>query len=379
MKNDSRYLIVKSIQITGLQLLFIFTSCAVKPASDMDKPDYHYKAGMRQIDKREYSSAVTSFDRAIKLDKKFALAYAGMGIAKANLKDKKQAKNYAQKAESIGGKDADVLALCGKVYIDLREQEKKWYRDAEKVLKRALKREKKHEQATYYTGEMYLYKHQFSEAESRFRSVVEGKGEYSGRADRMWQLSQKIVRAMPGTDIGKKVALYEEITRADLAVLLAEELRVSVLMEKSQSPGSGFQTPSQVNNNSAVPSDSEGHWAEVWINEISRYGILEAAPGQPFYPDETINRAEYAMAIQRVLSITTGDAGLETRYFGEDPSRFKDVPSSHRAYNAMALCVERGIMQSDLLTGRFQPGLPVAGADALLIIRSFQNALRMSF
>ncbi len=73
------------------------------------------------------------------------------------------------------------------------------------------------------------------------------------------------------------------------------------------------------------------------------------------------------------------DAGLETRYFGENPSRFGDVPSSHFAYNAMALCAERSIMQVDMITGRFNPSGTVTGADALLIIRGIQSSLRMTF
>ncbi len=360
--------------------MLLISACAVKPSSDMDSPAYHHKAGMRHLDMGEYQSAVNSFSRAIELDKKFALSHAGLGIAHANLKDKKAAKKHAAKAEGIAGKDPQVLALCGKVYIDLRDQEKKWHKDAKRLLKKALKRDKKNELATYYTGEMHLYQYEFSEAEDSFRAVVDMKGEHSGRADKMWQLSQKIVRAMPGTDVGKKVALYEKITRADLAVLLAEELKISKLMERKTTPSTGFQTPSQMNaSGPSAPSDSKGHWAETWINEMSSYGILEGAPGQPFYPDESVNRAEYALAIQRILSIVTGDAGLETRYFGESPSRFQDVTSSHPAYNAMALCSERGIMQADMITGRFQPGLPVSGADALLSIRTFQNALRMTF
>ena len=70
---------------------------------------------------------------------------------------------------------------------------------------------------------------------------------------------------------------------------------------------------------------------------------------------------------------------LRPDIFGESPSRFQDVTSSHPAYNAMALCSERGIMQADIITGRFQPNLAVSGADALLSIRTFQNALRITF
>ena len=363
-------------------ILLYISACAVKPASDLDSPEYHHKAGMRHVEMGQYNEALTSFNRATDLDKKFAPAYAGKGIAYANLADKKKAKKNAGKAQDLAGKDPDVLTLCARVWIDLRHQEKKWYKDAGKLLKKALKRKKNHEGATYYTGELFLYQYEFSQAEDHFRKVVEMKGEYSGKADKMWQMSQKIVRAMPGTLVGKKIALYEEITRADLAVLLAEELKISTLIERQTTPATGFQTPEEMRNANTPaggPSDSKGHWAEVWINELSRYGVLEGAPGQPFYPDEPINRAEYCMAIQRLLTIVTGDTGLETRYFGENPSRFQDVPSSHPVYNAMALCAERGFMQADMITGRFGPGESVAGADALLSIRSFQNALRITF
>lgn len=362
-------------------LLFLY-ACAVKPESELDSPEYHHKAGMRQIEMSAYQESLISFQRAVDLDKKFAPSYAGMGIAYANLNDRKKAKKFAGKAEGLAGKDPDVLTLCARVWIDLRHQEKKWFKPAEKLLKKALKRSKNHEGATYYTGELYLYQHMFKEAENQFSTTVEMKGELSGKADKMWQKSQKIVRAMPGTPVGKKIALHEKITRADLAVLLAEELKISTLVERQTIPSKGFQTPSQIAANttgSSHPSDSKDHWAEVWINELSGYGILEGAPGQPFYPDEAINRAEYCMAIQRILTIVTGDPGLEMRYFGESPSRFQDVPSSHPAYNAMALCAERGIMQAEMMTGKFEPGKPVSGADALLSIRSFQNALRITF
>jgi len=378
----SQYYIKPFIHGLFFSVLLFLSACAVKPASELDNPEYHHKAGMRHIEIGQFQESLISFQRAVDLDKKFAPAFAGMGIAYANLDNRKKAKKFAGKAEDLAGKDPGVLTLCGRVWIDLRHQEKKWFKPAGKLLKKALKRKKNHEGATYYMGELYLYQYMFSEAEDQFRAVVEMKGEYSGKADKMWQTSQKIVRAMPGTSVGKKIALHEKITRADLAVLLAEELKISTLAERQTTPAQGFQTPSQMATNTAgsgAPSDSKGHWAEVWINELSGYGILEGAPGQPFYPDEAINRAEYCMAIQRILTIVTGDAGLEMRYFGENPSRFQDVPSSHPAYNAMALCAERGIMQANMMTGKFEPGKPVSGADALLSIRSFQNALRITF
>ena len=155
--------------LPAVSILIYFSSCAVKPASDLDSPEYHHKAGMRHVEMGQYTEALTSFNRATDLDKKFAPAYAGMGIAHANLKNRKDAKKFAGKAQGLAGKDPDVLTLCARVWIDLRHQEKKWYKDAEKLLKKALKRKKNNEGAPYYTGELYLYQYEFSQAEVLFR------------------------------------------------------------------------------------------------------------------------------------------------------------------------------------------------------------------
>jgi len=375
-----KHFIYSGFIVVGLVLAL--SSCTTKPKSDIDTPEYHYKAGMRQVEMRQYSDAKMSFQRSTDLDKKFTPGYCGMALADAHLGNKKEAKKLVNKAEGMAERNPDLLTLCARVWITLRNQDKRWHKSAERLLKKALKREKKHEGALYYTGEMQLYKHEFSHAQDYFRQVVEMRGEFSGRADDKWQLSQKIVRAMPGTSQGKKVALYEKITRADLAALFSEELKISELMKRQSKTGGGFQTPAEMataGTDAGNPSDSRGHWAEVWINEISRYGILEAGPGQPFYPDEPVNRAEYAMAVQRLLVLVSGDSDLETRYFGETPSRFSDVSSSHPAYSAMAVCTERGIMQANVVTGRFDAVGPVSGADALISIRTFQNALRLTF
>ena len=367
--------------LTFIPLLFL-ASCATKPESDMDTPEYHYKAGMRAIENEDYQQSIKSFQRSIDLDKKFALGYGGLGLAHANLENNSEAKDNASKCASRGSKDPEALALSGQVWITMRNSEKRWFKRAEDLLEKALKRDKEHEGSQYWFGVAHLYNYQFDEAESYFRKVVNKRGDYAGKADSKWKLSQKIVRAMPGTPIGKKVALKEKINRADLAVLFAEELKIGVLFDRMPAAqSSGFQTPGQAAQASTVtvPNDSKGHWAETWIKDMLRYGIMNIEPDGNFYPDDNINRAIYAMAVQRLLVVATRDESLETRYFGEAQSRFSDVPSSHFAYNAMALCAERGIMQADVINGRFDPTGNVTGADALLIIRTLQTSLRMTF
>jgi len=100
-------------------------------------------------------------------------------------------------------------------------------------------------------------------------------------------------------------------------------------------------------------------------------------PDHTFRPDELMTRAEFALLIQNILIMETHDESLATKYFGEE-SHFPDVNSSHPAYNAIVLCVNRGIMKTKM-DGSFGMTDYVSGADALLTIRDFQNALRMTF
>lgn len=367
--------------ILPILTLLLLAGCSTKPQSDVDTPEYHFRAGMRAIDNEDYQQAVKSFQRSVDLDKKFAVGYGGLGLAHAYMENNSNAKDYASKCAGKGSKDPDALALSARVWIVMRDTEKKWFKRSTGFLNKALKRKKNHEGSLYWLGVAHLYNYDFSEAESFFRRVVEMRGDYAGKADAKWKMSQKIVRAMPGTPVGKKVALKEKITRADLAVLFAEELKIGVLFDRMPQQNQGFQTPSQMTAqaNLVIPVDAQGHWAETWVKDMLRYGILDVFPDGKFYPDDVVSRANYALAVQRLMVVATRDESLELRYFGENPSRFSDVPSSHPAYNAMALCTERGIMQADVMTGRFDPTGVVGGADALLIIRTLQTSLRMTF
>ena len=144
--------------------------------------------------------------------------------------------------------------------------------------------------------------------------------------------------------------------------------------------GNEFVSPTDASRqgSSALPPDVRGHWAEGWIRDALNLGVMEPQGDGNFHPEETVKRLDFAMAVARMLVAISGNPGLETLYFGESPSRFSDVSSTHPAYSAMALCSERGVMTADI-TGKFRHTDTVAGADALLIIRKIQNAVRMTF
>jgi hypothetical protein len=219
-----------------------------------------------------------------------------------------------------------------------------------------------------------------------FEKVISLKGELSGKASEKWELMDKIQRAAPGTIIGKHIALVPEITRGELSVLLMEELQVQKIFQKFDVPQSSnsFFPPSgesviEKKGKISEPGDIKDHWARPWIVEIIDMGILSPFPGGDFHPQERITKINYAEAILNILIRVSKDKSLSTKYLGEVPSRFPDLSSSHYAYSAAAICVERGILSVDKTTGAFGPEDTVSGADALLIIRELQNQLRITF
>ena len=374
-----KHLVLSSLLIFA----FLATGCGPKAKSQSyaDTPESHYRAGMRYLEDKEYNSAIQEFNRSIALDKKFALGWAGLGLATGLNGDLKQGRKQMDKGLDLGKKNADVHVLAGRLWIAHRGEYKKWHKKAVKEFENALDRNKRHEGAQYYMGEAHFYNYDFAGAEAQFRLVIDLNGDYSGKADSMWELSDKINRAKPGTAAGKKVALVFEITRADLAALFVEELKLTEIFDKiAPSSGNQFVSPTDASRqgSSALPPDVRGHWAEGWIRDALNLGVMEPQGDGNFHPEETVLRLDFAMAVARMLVAISGDPGLETRYFGEPQSRFSDVSSTHPAYSAMALCSERGVMTADI-TGKFRHTDTVAGADALLIIRKIQNAVRITF
>ena len=118
------------IQLFLFPLLLLVTACGPKATSqsDVDTPEYHYKAGMRAIENGDFQQAIKSFQRSIDLDKKFAVGYGGLGLAHAHLGNNKEAKNYASRCASRGKKDPEALALSAQVWIVMRDSEKRWFK-----------------------------------------------------------------------------------------------------------------------------------------------------------------------------------------------------------------------------------------------------------
>jgi tetratricopeptide (TPR) repeat protein len=372
-----------------ITLGIILTGCGPKPIqkeSILDTPENHCNQGNRELKSGKLQAALDEFKRATALDPDYPGGYIGAALVLAEKNDYQMAFELVNKGIGKDNKFIDGYIAKGRIIVKQREGDD-WLKRAVKEYEKALKIDPQSEKAMFYTGIAYKEAYEFGEAVIAFGKVVELKGDFAQQANDEWELVQKIQRAAPGTAVGKKIALIPEIDRADLAVLFVEELKLLELLEKKQKKtyDTSFRPPDDPTamettkkEQMAAATDIGSHWAKNWIEDVIQTGVIDVFPDHTFHPDEKINRANYAMFLQNILATVTGDESIATKYIGTQ-SRFPDVNATHYAYNAICLTVDRGIMKADTMDGAFHMSKTVSGADALLIIRELQNALRMTF
>lgn len=76
--------------------------------------------------------------------------------------------------------------------------------------------------------------------------------------------------------------------------------------------------------------DTEGHWAEVYINRAYELGWISGYTGGAFRPDKSITRAEVAAIVNRMLEREADPAYLAAHQ--AELLKFRDLPATHWAY-----------------------------------------------
>ncbi len=380
---------LKTLALFALFLGLVVGGCGPKPIPEesvLDTPENHYSQGLRELKADQLDAAAEEFQRATALDPDYPGGYVGMGLVMAEKGDFEKALEWVDKGIGKDESFIDGSIAKGRI-MTMQKKDDDWLKKAVKQFEKALKVDPESEKAYFYMGMAYKEAYEFGEAAGAFSKVIAMKGDFAGEANGEWELVQKIQRAAPGTKIGAKIALIPEIDRADLAVLFVEELKLLEVLKKKQPkvydtrfrpPTDPTQMEVSKTEKMAETTDIGDHWAKNWIENVIKAGAIDAFPDHTFRPDEKITRSNYAMFIQNILLAVTGDPSLATKYIGI-PSRFPDVNPTHYAYNAVCLAVDRGIMKADTIDGSFGLFESVSGANALLIIRDFQNALRMTF
>ena len=370
-----------------LCLMIILAGCAPKARKAggyMDTPQTHYKEGMKYVNDENVNKAEEEFTLALSLDAKYAPAYAGLALTKAQKGDFKEAIRMADKAQSLDSKLPAGYIAKGLVITRQNEGKpaKDWLKDVEKEYGRAIKIDPQNSEAYYRRGFCYKKAYEFGKASDDFKKVLELKKDFTKEADEQWQLVQMIERAAPGTDVGKRIALVEKISRADIAALFVSELQIDKLIEKKRpkhydtdykAPADGRTMKADSVVSTAAVTDINNHWAKNFIMDIVGYDIrgLEPYPDHTFHPDQLVNRGEYAMVVEDAIIAILRDPSLATKHIGSQ-SRFPDVNSSHPAYNAICNAVDKGIMSAEI-SGEFSGEKSVSGPEALLVIRKLKE------
>lgn len=374
MSNEKRRFLVRLVGVAFAGAIMV-TGCAPKamrqPTGSLDTPQHHVFSGNKLLQAGQWDEAGREFNLALELDPKHAPAHQGLGLAlgfkgdfKAGFQAMGDAKWYAH------DKQEEAMAFVGYMRLYTMQKEKGWLENVENACISALSKVEDMPDAPYYLGIAYKEAYEFPKADKQFKKVLSINKTLVAEADRELKLVQKIERAMPGTDAGKKMALQEKISRADCAAIFVHELRVDKIYEKEKEAVATLK---------AIPKDVTDHALRTDIEAILRIGMrgLEVFPDGNFRPDDLITRAAYAMMIEDMIATATHDPQLSTRHIGQ-PSPFPDVRSDAASFNAVMVCTTRGIMEpADVLKGQFKPEGPITGADALLVIRKLREELRV--
>ena len=349
----------KKFLYLSMVLICLLAACGLKaeaPKVKLDTPQHHVKNGNKLLQNGKIDAAFYEFTRAKELDPEYAPAYMGIGLVEAyrgdfanGLKTMKTARKYARDDEQKRSVSVGYM----RVYILGGEKiDKDWLALVEEEFSAVKRNRPDHPEAHYYMGVAYKLSFEFAKASEQFKKVLQPNTGFIAEADREYALTQKIERAMPGSIYGKKIAILEQITRADVAALFIKELKIDELYAKKtpkkfdpsyKSPGKEFVSGQYVKAAAAI--DIDDHVLKADINAVIEIGIrgLQLFPDHTYRPIQMVSRAEFAMMVEDILIKITGSDGLATQFIGSK-SPFPDLRSDLPYFNAVMTCTTRGIM-----------------------------------
>ncbi|BAI80873.1 conserved hypothetical protein [Deferribacter desulfuricans SSM1] len=400
----------KLLLVLSVVVAFMFVSCS-KPKtvcnSPTDNPEHNYFTGMELVEKGDINNANMKFERSIQCDPKYSPGYAGKSLTLAmiansktdmgekqvwvdrSLESLKKAKKYAKNKDQ-----KYIYYVTGiRTYTELRVEDwldkaKDFYDDAKSIEKdvnfNKLPYYQGPEALEYFMGVAYLKGEEFQKARDSFANVLNmsRQSKWHAPANEMWKKTDKIVRAMAGItvgDVGKKIAVKDEVSRADFAALLVDELRIEKIMEGR------IPVKSQIAKMKPefIPADILNHPFRPEIETILKWNIRGLSPiydettkAYLFFPNRPLKRKEFALILEDVLVKLTGDESLPRKYFGQENSPYPDVSPTAPWFNAVMNVVTRGLMETEL-SGEFRPDDNVDGAEALLAIRVLRQTLNV--
>lgn len=374
-------------------LLNLFAGCAAKQNVEtawtdeaaldpVELPGYLYGNGEKKLAAGDVEGARRLFAKAISVDRNHVPSLLGMAHLEKIQGHREKATGWIQKAYlRAESKENKLAAKTALMEVHLHFKQGDWVEAMETAWNDARKISERPEKATLLMGKAYLEKKNFLKASVQLRQVIDWQGSQAGEADHLLEKLYAQLRAEPGTEAGRHIAGLDKISRADFAALIVEELRLPefLLARERKKYNTGFVTPQEYAQKEGQKTkiiDITGHSYEMDIKSVLKFDIrgLEVFPDGRFHPGQPMSRANFALAVEDIISRIKNESQLKKVFIG-NVSPFPDVFTGHYAFNAMVVCTTRNFLSTDL-DGAFRPNEFVSGTETLLAIRRLKEELK---
>ncbi len=168
--------------------------------------------------------------------------------------------------------------------------------------------------------------------------------------DRIEQIKNRLgVVDLP--DQFNAIASSEAVTKEDVAALIGVQLR-EVLGDLNPKP--------------PVIVDITTSWAQRYIVKAAALSVMEVYSNHTFQPKKTMNRAELAETLVRLIDVLKKNGANILPQISADRIRIADVPPEHFYHEPIAQALAYQLM--DLAPDRtFKPEQPVSGREAIKV------------
>lgn len=393
-----------SAPILFICVILVSSGCsrpAVRCTAPEDNPGHHYLAGMELLEDGKVDAAAEKFSRSAWCDDSYAPARAGAAIAAAlkasvvkdaeyRKADVKKVYGQLRSARKYSRTPEDEFTWrLASMRVSAALRDKGWLGEVEggyRAASRLKADEGKlvfyqgRESADYFMGLAYLGSGEFQKARDRFSSVLDAKweGRWHGPSDQAWKRTDKVVRALSGVTLGRVggvIAMRDTVSRADMAALFVDELKVDKLF--------AGRIPVKAREAPFVPADVLDSPFREEVLSMMKWGVRGLEPAYDeatraflFRPGDPVRRKELAMALEDIVIRLTGNAKLASAFLGHGTSPFPDVDASSPWYNAVMSVTTRNLMETGL-SGEFRPDDAVDGAEAVMAVRVLRHHLNI--
>jgi tetratricopeptide (TPR) repeat protein len=116
-----------------------------------------------------------------------------------------------------------------------------------------------------------------------------------------------------------------------------------------------------------VMTDIRSHWAERWILDVARAGVMDPFANHTFQPRAEVRKSDLAQLARRLLTRVGMVPQRRLASWQEARLSFPDVPAAHVAYPAASFAVSCGVLTREP-NGSFQPSRVVTGQEGAAAI-----------